>query len=365
MTAPAADWRLQIPVRYRRQLQLWLGAIAAATCLVLIIGGITRLTHSGLSIVDWQPLIGVIPPLSHPEWIESFDRYRQFPEYKQLRPGMTLAEYKQIFFWEYMHRLLARLIGLIFLLPFAYFYRSGTLTPPMARRSLALFALGSMQGFAGWLMVRSGLVDRPSVSHYRLAIHLALAFTILGWCIWLIRDLSAPATRAMVTSSAKRRTTGLLTIVGALLGLQIVWGAFVAGLKAGYGFNTFPLMGGALVPIDQWPLSPVVLNLVQYPWGVQWMHRLIGTLLLAAACVLQIRIRQLRMDRASCRLSVALLSAVAAQYALGVTTLVYAAPIGLALAHQAMAAATVGLWAATLHHVRGLAVTVRIPFMPA
>jgi cytochrome c oxidase assembly protein subunit 15 len=235
----------------------------------------------------------------------------------------------------------------------------------MTRRTLALFALGALQGLAGWLMVRSGLIDRPSVSHYRLAIHLMLAFTIVGWCTWLIRDLNTPTARAIVARSAKRRTLVALAAVGSLLGLQIVWGAFVAGLKAGYGFNTFPLMGGALLPIEHWPLSPAVLNLIQHPWGVQWMHRLLGTLLLAAACVLQVRMRQLQMDATSRRLSAALLSADAAQYALGVMTLVYVMPIGLALAHQAMAVTIVGLWAALAHHVRGLAVTVRMPFMPA
>ena len=334
---------------------MWLASIAALTFLVLVVGGITRLTHSGLSIVDWRPLMGVIPPLSESEWIENFDRYRQFPEYRQLRPQMTLAEYKYIFFWEYLHRLLARLIGLMFLVPFAFFYVSGSLTRRMTHRALALFALGAMQGMAGWLMVRSGLVDRPSVSHYRLAIHLLLAFSIIGFCVWLIRDVGAPSTRACVTLQAKRRAAGALVAVGALLGLQIVWGAFVAGLKAGYGFNTFPLMGGALVPIDHWPLTPAVLNLVHHQWGVQWMHRLLGTLLLAAAWVLQRRVRQLKMDPASRLLSAALLSAVAAQYALGVMTLVYSVPMGLALAHQAMAALLVGLWVVTVHHVRHLA----------
>jgi cytochrome c oxidase assembly protein subunit 15 len=204
-----------------------------------------------------------------------------------------------------------------------------------------------MQGLAGWLMVRSGLIDRPSVSHYRLAIHLMLAFSIVGYCVWLIRDL------AVATAMPAKRLPGRsVAAVGALLCLQLVWGAFVAGLKAGYGFNTFPLMGGTLLPIDQWPLRPIVLNLVQHPWGVQWMHRLLGTLLVVAVCVLQVRVRQLGMDRTSRRLSVLLLSVVAAQYALGVLTLVNVVPIGLAVMHQAMAVAVVGLWVCLVHHVR-------------
>ena len=333
-----------------RRLQIWLAAIAATTCLVLVIGGITRLTHSGLSIVEWRPVVGVIPPLNEAAWLDSFARYQQFPEYRQLRSDMTLEEYKYIYFWEYLHRLLARAIGLVFLIPFAFFYFSGSLAPSFARRALALFALGSMQGAAGWLMVRSGLVDRPSVSHYRLALHLTLAVAIVGLCIWMIRDLSVG--RPAAPGSATRRAPRALLAIGVLIGLQIVWGAFTAGLKAGVGFNTFPLMGDALVPIEFWPLRPLALNLVQHPWGVQWMHRLLGTILLAAACASYIHIRRSTVDRASQRWSAALLGTVAAQYVLGVLTLINVVPLGLALTHQLMAVAVVCVWVAAVHHAR-------------
>lgn len=347
---------LVAPQSNRRRLQAWLTAIAATTLLVLVVGGVTRLTHSGLSIVDWRPLIGAIPPLNQADWVESFERYQQFPEYRQLRPQMTLADYKQIFFWEYLHRLLARLIGLVFLIPFVYFSLTGSLRRPMVYGLLALFGLGSMQGVAGWLMVHSGLIDRPSVSHFRLAVHLVLALAIIGLCIWLIREL-APPPRTCVTATAKRRSTRALYVVGALLGLQIVWGAFVAGLKAGYVFTTFPLMGGTLAPIASWTLRPVALNFVQEPSAVQWTHRLLGTALVIAAYVLQARIRRMEMDRTSRRLGVALLWAVAAQYALGVWTLVYIMPIGVALAHQTMAAVIVSLWVYMVHHVRHLEIS--------
>ena len=340
----------------RRRLRIWFGTIAATTLLVLIVGGITRLTHAGLSIVDWQPLIGIVPPLSQSEWIASFERYQQFPEYRQLRPYMTLAEYQHIFYWEYLHRLLARLIGVVFLVPFAFFYFSGALTRPLTGRALALFGLGAMQGIAGWLMVRSGLIDRPSVSHYRLAVHLVLAFAIFGLSIWLIRDLSLGKIRMTVTALARRRTSQALILVGCLLGLQIVWGAFVAGLKAGFLFNTFPLMGGTLVPAEYWSSSPTALALVQHQVGVQWMHRLLGTVVVIAAFVLRLAARRMKMDRPSQRWCTALLWAVGAQYAIGVLTLVHVVPIGLAVTHQAMAMAIVGLWVCAVHHVRHLAV---------
>jgi len=351
---PRDDWRLFLPESKRRWLRIWLSSIAATTVLILMVGGITRLTHSGLSIVDWQPLVGFVPPLNQAQWVESFERYKQFPEYRLLRPHMALADYKRIFFWEYLHRLLARVIGLVFLIPFAFFYRSGALTRPLAGRVFALFVLGAMQGIVGWLMVRSGLADRPSVSHYRLALHLMLALAIFGLCIWLIRDLCLRGTRASVTVLARRRASQALTAVGCLLGLQIVWGAFVAGLKAGLVFNTFPLMGGALVPSTYWTSHPMVLNLVQHPSGVQWMHRVLGTVLVVAAYMLCIRVRQMKMDRTSRSLSVALLWAIAAQYALGVLTLVHFVPIGFAMAHQTMAIAIVGLWVGAVHHVRHL-----------
>jgi cytochrome c oxidase assembly protein subunit 15 len=172
------DWRLALSERGRRRLRLWILAIAAMTASVLVVGGITRLTHSGLSIVEWQPLVGVVPPLGESQWLHRFEQYRRFPEYQQLRRDMTLGEFKRIFFWEYLHRLLARGIGVVFLVPCIAFWRAGYFTGPLATRVLVLFGLGAAQGALGWFMVRSGLVDRPSVSHYRLAAHVMLA---CGW----------------------------------------------------------------------------------------------------------------------------------------------------------------------------------------
>jgi cytochrome c oxidase assembly protein subunit 15 len=355
--APAAvrgaavhDWRLDIAEPARRALRLWFWSIAATTLVVLVIGGITRLTQSGLSIVDWKPVMGVVPPLGDAAWQETFDRYRQFPEYLALRRSMTLDEFKVIFFWEYLHRLAARLIGVVFLVPFAIFWLRGHLTGPLLRRSLALFALGGLQGLMGWLMVKSGLVDRPSVSHYRLAAHLGLAFVIFGSAVWLARELSVATVRRRVSRRAWLLMRNGLAAIGALLALQVLWGAFVAGLKAGLIFNTFPLMAGALVPANLLPLSPALLNFVRHPTAVQWTHRVLGTVLLIAVAALYVRVRQIGADGLSRRLNDTLLVLVSAQYLLGILTLLYTVPLSLAVAHQATAMVIAGVWVAWLHH---------------
>lgn len=338
----------------RRRLRLWLWAIAAATFVVLVIGGATRLTQSGLSIVDWQPLIGVVPPLSRAEWMDRFDRYRQFPEYRQLRRGMTLEQFKVIFLWEFAHRVAARLIGLVFLVPFVFFWVRGYLNRPLAYRTLVLFGLGATQGAVGWLMVSSGLIDRPSVSHYRLAAHLTLAFVIFGFAVWLARDLALAPTVAASTGRTRRLMARGLTVVGTLLAVQIVWGALVAGLKAGHFFNTFPLMAGRLIPAGMLTLDPAVLNFLQNVAAVQWTHRLVGTILLLAVLVLVVRVRRSDTDESSLRLSTALLSLIGIQYLLGIVTLLNFVPVSLGVLHQAMAMAIAGVWVVWAHHVHNL-----------
>ena len=346
-----------LPEAKRRRLRLWFWSIAAITFAVVAIGGITRLTHSGLSIVDWRPVMGAVPPLNDAQWTELFDRYRQFPEFQQVRRGMTLTEFKGIFFWEYLHRLAARAIAIVFLIPFAIFWRAGYLTRPLAVRALALFGLGALQGAVGWLMVKSGLVDRPSVSHYRLAAHLVLATAILGSSVWLARDLAIRPPRVPAGSSVRRTIRRGLGIVGALLAVQIVWGALVAGLKAGLLFGTFPLIDGSLVPPGWRTLDPALLDFVQNPGTVQWVHRLLGTVLFVAAIIVFLQVRRIAPDRRTHRLNVALLSLIASQYVLGVLTFVYHVPVTLAAAHQAMALVTLGAWVASAHHAWNLAVS--------
>ncbi|HUG42309.1 MAG TPA: COX15/CtaA family protein [Longimicrobiales bacterium] len=352
--SPTADWRLALPERRRRHLRGWLWSVAAMTLGVLIVGGITRLTQSGLSIVDWDPIMGVIPPLDEAAWQESFERYRQFPEYQKLRAGMTLGEFQGIYFWEYLHRLLARGIGLVFLAPFAFFLARGYFARPLLLRALALFGLGAAQGVMGWLMVASGLVDRPSVSHYRLAAHLALAFLIFGYSVRLARELAVPTVRAASDPRRRRLMTRGLAAVGVLFALQVVWGAFVAGLKAGRYHNTFPLMEGRLVPPTLLWLEPPLLNFVQNPITVQWVHRVLGTLLALAAIALFVRVLRAGVDRASARLNLAFFGLMVAQYALGVLTLIRFVPVSLAVAHQATAMVMFGVWVWWWHHVRNL-----------
>ena len=340
-------WRDPLSPARRRHLRVWFAAGATLTFLIVVVGGITRLTQSGLSIVDWNPVMGAIPPLGEGEWAAAFERYQQFPEYRQLRPDMSLAEFKFIFFWEYTHRLLARLIGIVFLVPFAVFAARGYFRGPLLRRVLLLFVLGGLQGFVGWFMVRSGLVDDPRVSHYRLALHLAMALSILALCTWLYLETREPAGPAVATGPRR-----WVYALGALLGAQIAYGAFVAGLDAGLGFNTFPLMGGRWFPHGGLSLDPVWRNAVANPWTVQWVHRVLGTVLLIAALAAWLRLRRGSVDARSRRLAGAFLALLAVQFTLGIATLLLSVPVSLGVLHQATAVVVFAVWLTWLHHVR-------------
>jgi heme a synthase len=335
----------------RRRLEIWFWSGAVLVFLILVIGGITRLTQSGLSIVDWQPIMGVVPPLNQAEWQAAFDRYRQFPEYQLLRRGMTMSEFQFIFFWEYLHRMAARLIGLVFLVPFLVFWARGYLDRPLLRRSLLLFGLGAAQGFMGWFMVMSGLVDQPHVSHYRLAAHLMLAFSIFGLCTWYALDLRAKAAGPVADQVAARATRRWLWAFGVLFALQVLWGAFVAGLKAGLVYTTFPLMGGYLVPPAMLALEPALRNVFENPITVQWIHRVLATALAVSAVVLHLRSPAVRSDAPSRRLSTILLALMAVQVALGGFTVVYAVPVALGAAHQAAALLIFGVYLVWLHRL--------------
>jgi cytochrome c oxidase assembly protein subunit 15 len=340
--------------RDRRWLRLWFLSGALLTFLILVVGGITRLTESGLSIVEWKPIAGVVPPLGEAQWREAFERYQAFPEYRMLRHGMTLAQFRGIFLWEYAHRLLARLIGLVFLVPCLIFWLRGSLDRALRRRVLVLFGLGALQGFMGWFMVRSGLVSDPHVSHYRLAAHLSIALCILGYCLWLAREQrEEPAGRGGVRALPVRRTlAGGEYLVGSLLLLQIVWGAFVAGMDAGTIYNTFPRMNGRLVPEGALSLRPALRNLVENPATVQWTHRLLGTLLVLAALAVFARSRRAATDRGTRRLSALFAGLVLVQYGLGILTLLRSVPVPLGALHQATAVLLFGVWVTWLHHVR-------------
>jgi cytochrome c oxidase assembly protein subunit 15 len=352
--ATVTDWRLTIPESRRSIMRKWFWSIALFTLLVLIVGGTTRLTHSGLSIVDWDPIMGVIPPITHDQWQAAFERYQQFPQYQKVNQGMTLGEFQFIYFWEYLHRLLARTIGLVFLVPFLFFLAKRWMNRPLAKRAVILFALGGMQGVMGWLMVASGLVDRPSVSHYRLAAHLSLAFIIFGYAVWLARELRVSGHEPVVNGRALQRMKRGLLVVGWLLALQIVWGAFVAGLKAGFLANTFPLMGGRLIPATLLSLDPTIRNFFENQVTVQWLHRVIGTVLGIATLFVGWQTLKAPLDQTSRRWAIALITVVLLQYLLGVFTLINAVPVALGVTHQAVAMVLFGVWVAAVHHARGL-----------
>lgn len=340
------DWRVAIPESRRRALRVWLAAGAGLTFLILVVGGITRLTQSGLSIVDWDPILGVVPPLNEADWREAFARYQQFPEYQKLRQGMTLDEFRSIYFWEWLHRLLARAIGLVFLIPFALFWARGYFNPQIRRRVLVLFALGALQGAMGWFMVMSGLVDDPYVSHYRLAAHLSIALAILGYCLWLHRDLSVPHDRSRSAGEAAGSGVYLL---GGLLLAQILWGAFVAGLDAGAIFNTFPEMAGRLVPPGAFSMEPALRNLVENPATVQWVHRILGTVLLLAAAAVFLRTRRAAPTSRSRGFAGVFLGLVIIQYGLGIATLLLHVPVALGVLHQGTAVCILGVWVGWAH----------------
>lgn len=346
----APDWVVSIPANRRRALRIWLLVGAALTALTLVVGGITRLTESGLSIVDWAPIVGAVPPISDADWQAAFARYQQYPEYVKLRPDMTLSDFKFIYFWEFLHRTIGRLIGLVFLIPFIWFLIRGYFNRPLLKRVLALFVLGGLQGLMGWYMVSSGLVDRPDVSHYRLAAHLMLAMTIFGCCIWFANDL---VVRSMQPIVARSRSWLLrwLVALGLLLAVQIFWGALVAGLNAGFILNTFPLMNGRLLPPNGLSQDPLLINLVENLATVQWIHRVLATVLLVGVTLCYVRIRR---DAELARFEawgLAFLVLVLLQYALGVTTLLTHVKTAIGVTHQAMALIIVGFVLTFLHRV--------------
>ena len=257
-----------------RSIAFWLFACCALVFAMIVVGGVTRLTHSGLSIVEWQPIIGTLPPLTAVQWQETFAKYQLTPEFRQVNHAMTLAEFKGIFWWEYVHRLLGRAIGVVFLVPFLWFAARRRIPPGYGWMFAAIFVLGGLQGAMGWYMVMSGLVDDPRVSQFRLTAHLGLALAIFAAMFWAALSLIAPE-RAML--GARQRSTRRLAIgVAALVFVMAMTGGFVAGIRAGFAYNTFPLMNGALVPAEIFMLEPPWRNFFWNMATVQFDHRLIA-----------------------------------------------------------------------------------------
>jgi cytochrome c oxidase assembly protein subunit 15 len=325
----------------------WLYAVAALMVLTLVVGGATRLTESGLSIVEWKPVTGVLPPMSQEAWQAEFAKYRQIPQYRELNRGMSVDQFKTIYWWEWSHRLLARLVGAAFLLPFLVFLWRGWIEPPLRLRLWTLFGAGAMLGAVGWWMVASGLAGRVSVSQYRLAFHLTLACTIYAAILWTARNLSAygsqPAPRRLRATAA-----GLVLLVL----VQIYLGALVAGLDAGLSFNTWPLIDGALIPSADrlWFETPLWRNVFENALTVQFNHRMVAYALWLVATLHAVDVVRSRSGGATVNGALALASAVTLQAGIGIVTLLHQAPLPLALLHQV--AAIVLLTIAVVHAER-------------
>jgi len=321
-----------------RSVLIWLWVVYLMIFAMVLIGGTTRLTGSGLSMVEWHPLMGALPPSDEASWQAVFAKYQESPQYQQVNHWMTLDDFKRIFFWEYFHRLSGRLIGVVFFVPYVVFKLRERLWGRWARNSFLAFVFGGLQGVLGWVMVRSGLVDVPAVSHYRLAAHLSLAFFVGAWVLWLILDIgqaNAPEQAPRLVESARKKLSRAAWGVCALLGLQIVYGAFMAGKRAGHLSSTFPKMNGEWVPDAAFAAEPAWHNFVDNPYGIHFLHRTLGWLTVAAVlafCWLVWRSGSTGQLRTA---SHALLALTLVQFTLGALTVIFHVPIGLAVTHQA------------------------------
>lgn len=309
----------------------WLLLVAALVFVMIVVGGITRLTESGLSIVRWDVVTGTVPPLNEADWQAEFDAYRTSPQYLEVNRGMSLEQFKDIYFWEYVHRLLGRVIGLAFALPLAWFAFKRAIPAGYGKRLLALLALGGLQGAIGWWMVASGLIDRPDVSHIRLAVHLLTAFFILAGLIWTALDLLGLA-RSPAATPARMPTAAIWTL--SILALQMLFGAYVAGLDAGYAFSSWPKMGEEWFPAATPMLEPFIRNFVDNPVVVQFVHRWLAFVVLITVALLA---RQ-AWDAGAKGAALLVAAAVIVQVLLGIATLLTGVDLTVAVAHQGMAA---------------------------
>ncbi len=345
LIAPAPAAGPAIDSRARRQVATWLLICCALVFAMVVVGGVTRLTRSGLSIVEWQPLMGAIPPLSEAHWQELFAKYQHTPEYLRVNQGMSLAEFKRIFWWEYVHRLLGRLIGVAFLLPFIWLLVKGRIARALVPRLVVIFLLGGLQGAVGWWMVKSGLVDDPRVSHVRLSIHLGIAFVIFAGMFWTALGLlSGKPARDARRLRLARYGAGR----SVLLFLMVLSGGLVAGTRAGYAYNTFPLMNGHFLPPEYFMLQPWWENLLHNMATVQFNHRLIAWLLFFAIPAYWWALRRIALPPQGRLASNLMLAMLAVQLALGIGTLLLQVPVALGAAHQAgaMLLFALALWTA-------------------
>lgn len=329
----------------QKPIAIWLLVCCALVFAMIVVGGVTRLTDSGLSIVEWQPIVGTMPPITQQDWDVLLEKYRATPQYQQVNKGMSVDEFKTIFWWEYFHRLLGRLIGLVFFVPFVYFLWRKSIDRSLGMKLAGIFVLGGMQGFMGWYMVMSGLVNDPHVSQYRLTAHLGLAFIIFAAMFWVALGLLSPQREQTQPneqlSSLRKFAFGL----SGLIFIMILSGGFVAGIRAGFAYNTFPLMAGHLIPPGMFMLEPWYRNFFDNVTTVQFDHRLIAWLLAFLVPFFWYKSRQVALSgttRIACHLFLLMLII---QISLGISTLLLVVPIPLAASHQGGA---VVLFAASL-----------------
>lgn len=350
----SSSTQLSQQLRNRRAIRIWLGCVVAALFALVLVGGATRLTNSGLSITEWKPIHGVIPPIGIEQWQEEFKLYQQIPQYELMNKDMTLDGFKEIYWWEWAHRFLARSIGMIFALPLMFFWVTGRIEKSLRPKLLAILALGGFQGFVGWWMVSSGLTARTEVSQYRLATHLVIACLIFASCVWVMCGLGKREVDAPPKASSKGWAAALLCLVM----FQIYLGALVAGLRAGYAYNTWPLMDGALVPGDLLIQHPLWVNFFENAKTVQFVHRIGAYTVFLVALYHMVTSLSAAPKSSHARRSVMLFWLIAAQAVLGIITLLHHVPLHAGLAHQGLALIVLGFAVA---HLRGFVGTYRLP----
>jgi len=340
-----------------RAVALWLWFVAALVFAMVVVGGATRLTDSGLSITQWQPLLGAIPPLNEADWLSAFEQYKQIPQYKIVNEGMSLEAFKAIYWWEWGHRFLGRIIGVAFALPFLVFWITGRLRKGTGAKYLGLLMLGGLQGLVGWYMVKSGLTDRVQVSPYWLAFHLGMAFTIVSLLVWLALEESEPRVVTGETAPTSIRT--IATLLVAAIGLQVLLGAFVAGLRAGLIYNTWPDMNGQWFPSDYWLQGETWRTFFESHAAAQFNHRVMAYVIAALAAIEALLVLRLPLDERIRRSGFVLAAAVLAQIVLGIWTLIAHVPLSLGLVHQGGAVIVLGIAVWHLHAARRAGVVAR------
>ena len=315
-------------MKENRPIILWMISGCLLIFIMVIIGGITRLTDSGLSMSTWKLIGGSIPPLNLEEWIAAFDIYKATPE-GEMNSHYVLDDFKYIFFWEYLHRMIGRLLGLVFIIPFIYFLIKKKLNRKLISQSLVLFAMGAMQGAIGWWMVKSGLVDKPDVSHFRLAIHLITAFLTCAFAFWVVLPLIYPEKR-----DGDNKLLKLTSWLFILVIIQIIYGAFVAGLNAGIGFNSWPKMNGEWIPEAVYSLDPLWKNFLEAPYGIQFIHRILALIIVSFVLLIWVKGKKIQQNHLQKKSLNLLISVVILQTVIGIFTLILVVPISLALIHQ-------------------------------